>query len=129
MYSEEAVRKLAFWLGAAKAFDAEARTVLERLVSWFLRFIDERIDALRALAEGERTDAVLERVIEVGGCFANAGDPVSCAAALVGSCEAGESDFALADKPESGREAEPRRSPTPATEAPPQVVSASIDLG
>ena len=129
MYSEDAVRKLAFWLGAAKAFDAEARTVLERLVSWFLRFIDERTDALRALAEGERTDAVLERVIEVRGCFANAGDPVSCAAALVESGEAGESDFALADKPESGREAEPRRSPTSATEAPPPIVSASIDLG
>jgi hypothetical protein len=129
MYSEEAVRKLAIWLGAAKAFDAEARTILEQLVVWFLRFIDERTDALRALAEGELTDAVLERVLEVRGCFAKAGDPVSCAAALVESGEAGKGDFAPADKPESGREAEPRRSPTPATEVPPPVVSALVDPG
>jgi hypothetical protein len=128
MYSEDAVRKLAFWLGAAKRFDAEARTVLERLVSWFLRYIDERIDALRALAEGEQTDAVLERVIEVRGCFASAGDPVSCAAALVGSGEAREIDFAPAEKPEPGGETEPRRTPIP-TEAPSPAGSASIDIG
>jgi hypothetical protein len=130
MYLEEAVRKLAIWLGAARAFDVEARAVLERLVIWFLRFIDERTDALRALADGEPTDAVFERILDVRECFANAGDPASCAAALAESGEARENDFAPADRPEPGPEAEPQRSPTTSgTVQPPPVVSTPLDLG
>ena len=143
MYSRDAVAKLAFWLAAAPAFGEDARAVLQRLVLWFIRYIDERSDALCALARGEPTDVVLERVLEMQESFAKVGDPVSCANRLIESGEAEESDFAPASKPEpepasefepeakaAEAEAEPAtESPWLEREGPTSVLAGPTDLG